>query len=407
MTAAVHARPAAAHRPAERLINPLLFLAVAVSSIVLIEPAPYEGVLALLALICVAGGVMFDRKLVPLIALLALWNLGGLLSLIQVSHDRSAITFVAVSAYLGVSAILFAALFTHDTMRRLEITRTAYVIAAVGATLFGIFTYAMIGDDSELAGRVRGTFKDPNVFGPFLILPLLMLGADLFQRGFSLWRTAATSILLIGLLMSFSRGAWLNFTIAALVAGSLMFLTAPSPRVRFRLVAMAIVGLMMLVALIAAALSIDAVGNMFEERAKVTQYYDTGDRGRFTTQLEALDLVLENPNGVGPYQLRHHTGVDPHQVYINAFASYGWLGGAAYLALILSTLLVGFRYALVRAPWGPYLIVTFAAFFGTVVEGMVIDTDHWRHFYLLLGIIWGLSIATGNAIDARRRLRTA
>jgi hypothetical protein len=24
----------------------------------------------------------------------------------------------------------------------------------------------------------------------------------------------------------------------------------------------------------------------------------------------------------------------------------------------------------------------------------VIDTDHWRHFYLLLGMIWGLSAAT-------------
>jgi hypothetical protein len=407
LTAAVHARPLSARRPAERLINPLLFLAVAVSSIVLIEPAPYEGVLALLALACVAGGVLFDRKLIPLIALLALFNLGGLLSLIQVSHDRSAITFVAVSAYLGVSAILLAALFTHDTMRRLEITRTAYVIAAIVATAYGIFVFASGADVAQFAGRVRGTFKDPNVYGPFLILPLLMLGADLFLRGFNLWKLLAAAILLIGLLMSFSRGAWLNFAIAAVVSGGMMFLTAPSPRVRFRLVAMGIVGLMMLSALLAAALSIDTVGKMFEERAKVTQYYDTGDRGRFTTQIEALDLVLDHPNGVGPYQLRHHTGVDPHQVYINAFASYGWLGGSAYLALVLSTLLLGFRYALVRAPWGPYLIVTFGTFFGTAVEGLVIDTDHWRHFYLLVGMVWGLSIATRNALDAQKRLRTA
>lgn len=407
MTAAVHARPVATRRPAERLINPLLFLAIAVSSIVLIEPAPYEGVLALLALICVAGGVTFDRKQVPLIALLALWNLGGLLSLTQVSHDRDAITFVAVSAYLAVSAILFAALFAHDTMRRLEISRTAYVIAALAATAYGIFVFASGSDVAQFAGRVRGTFKDPNVYGPFLILPLLMLGADLFQRGFNLWKLLAAGILLIGLLMSFSRGAWLNFAISAVVAGGLMFLTAPSPRVRFRLVAMGIVGLLMLSGLVAAALSVDTVGRMFEERAKVTQYYDVGDRGRFTTQAEALDLVLDHPNGVGPYQLRHHTGVDPHQVYINAFASYGWLGGSAYLALVLSTIAVGFRFALVRAPWGPYLIVAFATFFGTAVEGLVIDTDHWRHFYLLLGMIWGLSIATRNALDAQRRLRPA
>jgi len=29
-----------------------------------------------------------------------------------------------------------------------------------------------------------------------------------------------------------------------------------------------------------------------------------------------------------------------------------------------------------------------------VLEGFVIDTDHWRHFFLLLGMIWGLSAAT-------------
>ena len=40
------------------------------------------------------------------------------------------------------------------------------------------------------------------------------------------------------------------------------------------------------------------------------------------------------------------------------------------------------------------LIVAFATFVGEVVEGMVIDTDHWRHFFLLLGMIWGLAAAT-------------
>ena len=88
--------------------------------------------------------------------------------------------------------------------------------------------------------------------------------------------------------------------------------------------------------------------------------------------------MLDHPNGVGPYQLRHHTGVDPHQVYINAFASYGWLGGAAYLALVLSTIAVGFRFALVRAPWGPYLIVAFATFFGTVAQAVrEVMADDW------------------------------
>jgi hypothetical protein len=29
-----------------------------------------------------------------------------------------------------------------------------------------------------------------------------------------------------------------------------------------------------------------------------------------------------------------------------------------------------------------------------MAEGFVIDTDHWRHFYLILGIIWGLAAAS-------------
>lgn len=401
---AAMARPVPVRKPAERLVNALLFLTILVSAFVSIEPAPYEGMFALLALACLAANVSLERRLAPLVVLLALWNVGGLLSLTQASHDRAAITFVAISIYLAITAVIFACLFLHDVVRRLEILKSAYVLAAIATTLFGIVAFFFFAEGDSPAGRVRGPFKDPNVYGPFLILPLLLLATDAFQRGFSVWRTVAASLLLLGLLMSFSRGAWLNFVIAALTMGALMFLTAPTPRMRFRLVALAAVGFVMLAGVVAAALSIEEIGGMFTERARLTQYYDVGDRGRFTAQAEALQLILDHPNGVGPYQLRHYTGVDPHQVYLNAFGSYGWLGGAAYLALVLSTLVVGFRYSLVRTPWRPYLVATFATFFGTALEGFVIDTDHWRHFYLLLGMVWGLSAATRNALNARRPL---
>jgi hypothetical protein len=26
---------------------------------------------------------------------------------------------------------------------------------------------------------------------------------------------------------------------------------------------------------------------------------------------------------------------------------------------------------------------------GHAVVGIVIDTDHWRHFYMLIGLVWG------------------
>ena len=80
----------------------------------------------------------------------------------------------------------------------------------------------------------------------------------------------------------------------------------------------------------------------------------------------------------------------------------GWAGAMAYLLLLISTVWVGFRTALKRTPWQGYQIAALGAFIGEMAEGFVIDTDHWRHFYLILGIIWGLAAATRKAQRAPR-----
>ena len=49
---------------------------------------------------------------------------------------------------------------------------------------------------------------------------------------------------------------------------------------------------------------------------------------------------------------------------------------------------------------GGMAAVAFAALVGHVVEGFVIDTDHWRHFYLLMGVVWGLM--AGDAREVRK-----
>ena len=135
---------------------------------------------------------------------------------------------------------------------------------------------------------------------------------------------------------------------------------------------------------------------MFKERASLNQYYDTGESGRFGNQKKSVGELLERPNGFGPLQFRNHYTNDPHQVYLNAFASYGWLGGFSYLALVLITLVIGLRTVFVATPWQPYFIPVMATYTGVALEGLIIDTDHWRHYYLLLGLVWGFSIATMN-----------
>ena len=124
------------------------------------------------------------------------------------------------------------------------------------------------------------------------------------------------------------------------------------------------------------------------------QLYDAGETGRFGTQLRSIGVLLEQPFGLGPYAFGDRYGQDPHNVYLNAFATYGWLGGLSYLGFVAMTWLTGLRTVLLKVPWQAFHIAVFATYTGAVLEGLLIDSDHWRHYFLLAGLIWGLSAAT-------------
>ncbi len=44
----------------------------------------------------------------------------------------------------------------------------------------------------------------------------------------------------------------------------------------------------------------------------------------------------------------------------------------------------------VATPWQPTYHVVYAAYLGVIAEGIIIDIDHWRHYFLILGVLWGL-----------------
>lgn len=382
----------------DRMLRGALFLTLLLSPFVFVEPSPYEAAFVLLMLAFVAARVPIDRTVVPLILLLLVWNVSGIAALLPVLSDRTAVTFTVTSLYLAGTAVVFACIFAEDALRRLRIMSTAYVLAALIASAIGIAAYFHLLPNSEqlLLGTIRAksTFKDPNVFGPFLILPLILLIERTLREGLRASVLAAILLLLFGLFLSFSRGAWANFLFAGVVLTLMLFVTAPTPAFRARILTFSVLAVAAMVALLALLLSIDAIDAVFEERASLLQQYDAGPSGRFGRQAEGALGLLEHPWGVGPLQFAKHFGQDPHNVYLNALASYGWIGGIAYLALALASLIVSFRAALARTPWQPYAIAVTAAFVGTTLEGLVIDTDHWRHYYLLLGAVWGLFAAT-------------
>ncbi|HEY5131354.1 MAG TPA: O-antigen ligase domain-containing protein, partial [Bradyrhizobium sp.] len=115
--------------------------------------------------------------------------------------------------------------------------------------------------------------------------------------------------------------------------------------------------------------------------------------GRFGRHILGADMALDLPFGIGPLQFHNYFPEDTHNSYLNAFMSGGWLAGVSYPALVFVIVVMGFRHVFVRVPWQRAYLAIFAAFLGTVGESLVIDTDHWRHFWMMLGAMWGMFAA--------------
>jgi len=174
---------------------------------------------------------------------------------------------------------------------------------------------------------------------------------------------------------------------------ALMVLTSPSRKQRSRIIVMAVVAAIVVVMLIAVLLSFDSISEMFKQRASFDQSYDEGRFGRFGRHILGAEMALDLPFGIGPLQFHKYFPEDTHNSYLNAFMSGGWISGICYPALVFITVILGFRHLFVRVPWQRTYLAIFAAFLGTVGESFIIDTDHWRHFWLMLGTMWGLFAA--------------
>ena len=411
MAAAIHANliSPAIHAPqfaraAERMRCALLWLTGLSGGFVFVEPSPYEVCSLVTIIVFVITGLSLRAALLPLIAMLVLYGLGFGIATIQVSDQGKSVVWTAVSWYLIVTAIFYAAMLGTNTTQRLWLLLQGYMVAAVVASIIAVLAYfRAFGDYSDmflLYDRARGTFNDPNVLGAFVILPALLA----FQRVL-VGRLAAAiggaillAVFTAALLLSFSRAAWGQFALGSLLVMFLTFVTSRSGQERLRIILVALAGVMLLALLIVALLSVDRVAELFNARAALEQSYDLGPMGRFGRYLPGFILALQEPFGIGPLQFSHFFPEDPHNTYLNTFMSGGWLSGCMYAAMTLITLVRGLRFVFVATPWRPIYLVIYAAFVGTAVESAIIDSDHWRHYFLLLGVLWGLmAVARGSA----------
>jgi hypothetical protein len=377
----------------------LVWLAGASSAIVFIEPSPYEIVTLVATVIFFATGLRLRLVFMPLLLLLFLLNVGYTIGAVPVLDSAGVANWIATSWYMAVTVIFLAMVLSEDTETRLDMLRRGLIVGAMAAATAGIAGYFNLvpgGHDLlTLYDRARGTFKDPNVLGAFLILPaLLVLQSVVSDRlGKSFRSSIAFGIMSLAILLAFSRAAWGGLILTAAFMLALMVLTSRSQAKRSRIIVMAAVAVIIGAALVAVLLSFDSVAQMFKQRASFDQSYDEGRFGRFGRHILGAEMALDLPFGIGPLQFIRYFPEDTHNSYLNAFMSGGWISGVCYPALVFVTSLLGFRYIFVRVPWQRTYLAIFAAFLGTVGEGFIIDTDHWRHFWMMLGAMWGMFAA--------------
>ena len=191
----------------------------------------------------------------------------------------------------------------------------------------------------------------------------------------------ALSILTIGVLFAFSRAAWLNFVIGALVMFVVLSLRRGGGR---RALTFVVVGISA-AAVLFAALALTSSFTFLSERARL-QTYDTQ---RFGAQHSGIELAVKYPLGIGPGQFEKVSPISAHSTYVRALSEEGVLGLLVLLALLLLTLMFASRNAILgRDTYGIGSAALLAAWCGLLANSVFIDTLHWRHFWLLAALIW-------------------
>jgi O-antigen ligase len=392
-----------------RIALALVAFTIGAGAIVFSEPAPVDALTIGLMVLLPAIGLVAIRPslLVILAALLVLAGCAFFASSLATDLGRSA-THSAVSLYLYLSAFVFAAFVARSPLAHARLILNSFQVAALIAAAAGIVGYFDLlpgaGELMTKFGRASGTFKDPNVLGAFLVPAIVyQLHLTLTRKPLAaLVSAAGLAVLMFAVLLSLSRGAWAATAVAVLVYGYLSFVTAKRNLDRLKLIILAASSAAAVALLVASAMQVDSIGKLIEERAALANSYDVGPDGRFGGHDKARHLILQSPFGLGALEFasQHHSE-DVHNVYLSMFLNAGWLGGLLYALIVALTAIYGLRHALKRTASQSLFQVVYAALLATMLLGSLIDTDHWRHFYLLLGVVWGLMIGD------RRILRSA
>jgi len=362
--------------------------------VVRFEPAPTDLVFAVVIAVAAITGRFYLARVPRLMRwIVALLLIINLLSLTDVVSGSLAIRFLFITVYLAIFALWLAGWV--DSPRHARMVAATWLGVAVASAVISVLALNVhipgqefILGTKDNGERASGLFKDPNVFGPFLVpITVILLEQRIAPRVPQPLRLRALTswlclvALCVGVLFSYSRAAWANLVIAFVVmlGVSSMRRAGASRALRALIVLLATGGAVLVL------LSVTGAIGFLEHRAQL-QGYDTQ---RFAAQSFGWKLGWAHPVGIGPGQFHAYFPVDPHSTFVRVFSEQGPFGLMVWITLLFATLVFALRNAVLgRDTYGIGSAALLGAWCGLIFNSTVVDTLHWRHLWVVAALIW-------------------
>lgn len=383
----------------DKLYLGTLGFALALSSIVKWEPAVYDILMVILIGWGAAVGY-FSIKSIPKwpILFLSILIIPNIIFVIFHGQAAKAMPFFIITLYVVLTWLFFVLILDHFKVEGFRYVLYGYTVSALASAVAGLTAFVfnaysylcngLIYQSPLLFGgfRVMGLFKDPNVFGPYLIPVVIFSLAALWQASGKkkVFWGAVFVICNLGVLSSFGRAAVLNEFLALAVFLILFFCKGSDQNLR-QLKQVITAGIIVTIIIAGSLWTNNLLGKILLYRAGFHDY----DSERFAAYRQALHLTIENPWGIGPGQTLTKLPIDTHNTYLRVSLENGWPGIIGLMGFLILSIYNAGRMAMHRhSRFGVLYVCVSAALIGILANSMFVDTLHWRHFWILLALAW-------------------
>lgn len=308
--------------------------------------------------------------LAPVVVPLALILLGSLLGALAVGIEAWIVRDLAKDLGAFASFLAMIAVLREGGPRALHAVGWVAAASAVAVA-------ALVLLDPSLRGQAG--FPNPNVAAHFLGANLIVLARSPVPRWLRVLGVAASTA---GLIAAGSFGALL------MIVGAFAYLGFSSSFAKRRPVLRVVVPLVLILGfgVVMTNLPEDTQGTGFN-----TSHLERSSTGRFVRWEATVEVAVANPTGLGPGSNRGlgllPHGQEAHNEYLAYLTERGVIGLVGLVALFAAIWRLSGTGSLTRA-----LIIAYA------LQGLVRETTHYRHLWLLL--------AFAVVLDTRERWRT-